>query len=157
MRPPLPPGSNTRRGKSGPSRLITPAIPIPSIYHPGHGYAYPAFLAAAGTRQPLRTAKTAVLDSGHGIGAFCAICRTWVLKAIPAAKETLLRRVELAIAAAGVTIFIMPKGWSMRRLSLCLLLLLLCLGGCASDADKAQWAEVWKDARGDNQKMMADR
>jgi hypothetical protein len=25
--------------------------------------------------------------------------------------------------------------------------------GCASDADKAQWDEVWKDLRGDNMKM----
>jgi hypothetical protein len=25
--------------------------------------------------------------------------------------------------------------------------------GCASDADKAQWNEVWKDLRGDNMKM----
>jgi hypothetical protein len=28
--------------------------------------------------------------------------------------------------------------------------------GCASDADKAAWAEVWRDLRGDNQKMRND-
>ena len=25
--------------------------------------------------------------------------------------------------------------------------------GCASDADKAQWDEFWKDVRGDNMQM----
>jgi hypothetical protein len=43
----------------------------------------------------------------------------------------------------------------MRRL-----FVLLCLAGmfagCASDSDKAQWAEVMKDLRGDNMKMSTD-
>jgi hypothetical protein len=40
----------------------------------------------------------------------------------------------------------------MKRL--CGLLCAVFLGlGCASDADKAQWEEVWKDLRGDNMKM----
>jgi hypothetical protein len=40
----------------------------------------------------------------------------------------------------------------MKRLCLLLCAVFLCLG-CASDADKAQWEEVWKDMRGDNMKM----
>lgn len=37
---------------------------------------------------------------------------------------------------------------------LCVLFcILLFLAGCASDSDKAQWNEVWKDLRGDNMKM----
>jgi len=41
---------------------------------------------------------------------------------------------------------------TMKRL--CLLVCALCLGlGCASEADRAQWNEVWKDARGDNMQM----
>jgi hypothetical protein len=41
----------------------------------------------------------------------------------------------------------------MRRLFLFALALLLCCGGCAADADKAQWNEVWRDLRGDNMQM----
>jgi hypothetical protein len=40
----------------------------------------------------------------------------------------------------------------MRRL-LALAVLLLFGGGCASDAQKAQWREVLKDLRGDNMEM----
>ena len=32
---------------------------------------------------------------------------------------------------------------------------LLFLGGCATDADRKQWDEFWKDARGDNMKMQS--
>ena len=28
--------------------------------------------------------------------------------------------------------------------------------GCASDSDKSQWDEFWKDVRGDNMKMRND-
>jgi hypothetical protein len=34
-----------------------------------------------------------------------------------------------------------------------LVFILLCCAGCASDAQKSQWAEVMKDARGDNMQM----
>ena len=40
----------------------------------------------------------------------------------------------------------------MRRLC-ALVFVLLCCAGCTSDAQKAQWAEVVKDARGDNMQM----
>jgi hypothetical protein len=44
------------------------------------------------------------------------------------------------------------EGRDMKRL--CVLLCAVFLGlGCSSDADKAQWEEVWKDLRGDNMKM----
>jgi hypothetical protein len=40
----------------------------------------------------------------------------------------------------------------MRRL--CVLLCALILApGCASEGDKAQWEEVWKDLRGENMEM----
>jgi hypothetical protein len=42
--------------------------------------------------------------------------------------------------------------WTMKRL--CLFVCALCLGlGCATEADRAQWNEVWKDARGENMQM----
>jgi hypothetical protein len=47
-------------------------------------------------------------------------------------------------------------GETMKRRCLVAFGLLLGLG-CATDSDKGQWAEVWKDLRGDNMKMMADR
>jgi hypothetical protein len=34
-----------------------------------------------------------------------------------------------------------------------LALALFFCAGCASDADKGQWDEFWKDMRGDNMKM----
>jgi hypothetical protein len=43
----------------------------------------------------------------------------------------------------------------MKRLWV-LLCALLCCGGCLTEADKAQWREAWKDARGDNQNMRSD-
>jgi hypothetical protein len=39
----------------------------------------------------------------------------------------------------------------MKRL--CLLFCVLLGSGCASDADKAQWAAFWKDLRGENMEM----
>jgi hypothetical protein len=44
----------------------------------------------------------------------------------------------------------------MRRLfavAAALLVTLLLSPGCASDSDKAQWAEFWKDVRGENMEM----
>jgi hypothetical protein len=35
------------------------------------------------------------------------------------------------------------------------LIFLACLG-CASDGDKGQWDEFWKDLRGDNMQMRSD-
>ena len=32
-----------------------------------------------------------------------------------------------------------------------------CCLGCASEANRGQWDEVWKDARGDNMRMTADQ
>jgi len=43
----------------------------------------------------------------------------------------------------------------MKRVCVVFIALLFC-GGCLSDGDKAQWREVWKDARGDNQNMRND-
>jgi hypothetical protein len=40
----------------------------------------------------------------------------------------------------------------MKRLC-ALIFVLLCCAGCASDSQKAQWNEVWKDMRGDNMQM----
>jgi hypothetical protein len=40
----------------------------------------------------------------------------------------------------------------MKRVCVLFVALLFC-GGCLSEGDKAQWREVWKDARGDNQNM----
>ena len=40
----------------------------------------------------------------------------------------------------------------MKRFWL-LAFVLLCICGCATDGDKAQWDEFWKDLRGDNMKM----
>jgi hypothetical protein len=40
----------------------------------------------------------------------------------------------------------------MKRLYLLVCALCLALG-CASEDSKAQWNEVWKDARGDNMQM----
>jgi hypothetical protein len=46
----------------------------------------------------------------------------------------------------------------MMRLRLLGFALFLGLGcGCASDGDKGQWDEFWKDVRGDNMKMSTDR
>jgi hypothetical protein len=40
----------------------------------------------------------------------------------------------------------------MKRL--CLVICALCLGlGCASEGNKEQWAEFWKDVRGENMQM----
>jgi hypothetical protein len=44
----------------------------------------------------------------------------------------------------------------MRR-ALALVVLLFLTTGCATEADKAQWGEFWKDVRGDNMKMQSDR
>jgi hypothetical protein len=42
-------------------------------------------------------------------------------------------------------------------LRLCVLLgALLFLSGCASEADRAQWNEAWRDFNGDNMKMRSD-
>ncbi len=43
----------------------------------------------------------------------------------------------------------------MRRLSVFVIPLILCLlcVGCATDAQKSQWQEAWKDLRGDNMQM----
>jgi hypothetical protein len=43
----------------------------------------------------------------------------------------------------------------MKRLCVLVCAVFFCLG-CASDADRAQWDEVWKDLRGDNMKMRND-
>jgi hypothetical protein len=43
----------------------------------------------------------------------------------------------------------------MRQLGVLAGILCFC-AGCASDADKAQWNEVWKDLRGDNMRMRSD-
>jgi hypothetical protein len=43
----------------------------------------------------------------------------------------------------------------MKRLAILLCALLLC-GGCFTENDRAQWREVFKDARGDNQQMRND-
>jgi hypothetical protein len=32
-----------------------------------------------------------------------------------------------------------------------------CCLGCATEANRDQWDEVWKDARGDNMRMMSDQ
>jgi hypothetical protein len=40
----------------------------------------------------------------------------------------------------------------MKRLAVLCWVLLFC-PGCASDGDKGQWAEFWKDVRGDNMQM----
>jgi hypothetical protein len=45
-----------------------------------------------------------------------------------------------------------PKGTVMKRLCVLVFALFLC-AGCASDRDKGQWDEFWKDMRGDNMKM----
>jgi hypothetical protein len=43
----------------------------------------------------------------------------------------------------------------MKRL--CLLLGLVLFGaGCSSDANKGQWADFWRDLRGDNQQMRSN-
>jgi hypothetical protein len=34
--------------------------------------------------------------------------------------------------------------------------LLFTMTGCATEGDKGQWAEFWKDLRGDNMKMRYD-
>ena len=39
----------------------------------------------------------------------------------------------------------------MRRL--CLVIVLLCAVGCATESDQAQWNEAMKDLRGDNMRM----
>jgi uncharacterized protein YcfL len=44
----------------------------------------------------------------------------------------------------------------MRRLCVLALILFVCLG-CATDSDKAQWAEVVKDLRGENMQMRSDQ
>ncbi len=44
----------------------------------------------------------------------------------------------------------------MRRLWTVAVVALLGLG-CASEGGKGEWDEFWKDLRGDNMKMMADR
>ena len=46
----------------------------------------------------------------------------------------------------------------MKRLGvlMCVLCGLLFSPGCASDGDKAQWADFWRDVRGDNMKMKSD-
>jgi hypothetical protein len=42
-------------------------------------------------------------------------------------------------------------------LRLCLLLcMFVSSAGCASDGDKSQWDEVWKDLRGENMKMRSN-
>jgi hypothetical protein len=41
------------------------------------------------------------------------------------------------------------------RLTIIALVLLLC-PACITEADKRQWADVWKDARGDNMEMRND-
>jgi hypothetical protein len=43
----------------------------------------------------------------------------------------------------------------MKRLCVALCALLFVLG-CASDGDKGEWDEFWKDLRGDNMKMHSD-
>jgi hypothetical protein len=45
----------------------------------------------------------------------------------------------------------------LRALVFVLPIMLLFGAGCTSDADKAQWAEFWKDARGDNMEMGSHR
>jgi hypothetical protein len=42
----------------------------------------------------------------------------------------------------------------MKRLWVLACALAFC--GCISDSDKKQWAEAWKDARGDNMQMRND-
>jgi len=42
----------------------------------------------------------------------------------------------------------------MRRL--CVIVCLLAGPGCLSDADRTQWSDALKDARGDNQRMRSD-
>jgi hypothetical protein len=32
-----------------------------------------------------------------------------------------------------------------------------CCLGCVTQSNKGQWDEVWKDARGDNMRMMSDQ
>jgi len=43
----------------------------------------------------------------------------------------------------------------MRRL--CLVIVLLCAVGCATESDQAQWNEAMKDLRGDNMKMRSGK
>lgn len=43
----------------------------------------------------------------------------------------------------------------MKPFALVSCALLLC-AGCASDGNKGQWDEFWKDLRGDNMKMRSD-
>jgi hypothetical protein len=40
----------------------------------------------------------------------------------------------------------------MKRLLMLLCILFGCIG-CATESDRAQWNELWKDARGDNMQM----
>jgi hypothetical protein len=45
----------------------------------------------------------------------------------------------------------------MKRLGLlCLVSILFCALGCASDSSKAEWREFFKDLRGDNMQMRSD-
>jgi hypothetical protein len=44
----------------------------------------------------------------------------------------------------------------MKRSWVLLCTLLFGLLGCAGDGAKGEWAEFWKDARGDNMKMRND-
>jgi hypothetical protein len=43
----------------------------------------------------------------------------------------------------------------MQRLRLLLCAMVLC-AGCATEGQKGQWEEVWKDLRGDNMRMRSD-
>jgi hypothetical protein len=43
----------------------------------------------------------------------------------------------------------------MKRLCV-LLCALFFIAGCAADGDRDQWAEFWRDVRGDNMKMRSD-
>jgi hypothetical protein len=40
----------------------------------------------------------------------------------------------------------------MKRLAILLSFLVFCIG-CATDSDRAQWNEAFKDARGDNMEL----